>query len=58
VPAGKLALVSSMVLDAARDQKHPSLPLLLAPDTGATAVRDKGQVVAVTRLVSADWLQD
>jgi hypothetical protein len=41
-------LVSSMVLDA--------LPAgtknVYAPDTGATAIRENGQVVAVTRLVT------
>lgn len=41
-------LVSSMVLDA--------LPLgtlnVYAPDTGATAIRENGQVKAVTRLVA------
>jgi len=41
-------LVSSMVLDA--------LPTgtknVYAPDTGATAIRENGQVVAVTRLVT------
>lgn len=49
------ALVSSMVLDAAKAQNHPLCPQLLAPDTGATAIRDKGQIVAVTRLVGINW---
>lgn len=45
-------LVSSIVLEAAKQTGHPLLPYLLAPDTGPTAVRNEnGQVIAVTRFV-------
>lgn len=50
---GEYAIVSSMVLDAAKAQNHPMLSRLFAPDSGPTAIREKGQVVAVTRLVRA-----
>ena len=46
-------IVSSMVLEAAIAASHPLLKRLVAPDTGATAVRESGQIVAVTRLVIA-----
>lgn len=47
--AGKIYLVSSLVLE--------SLPMeyvdhVFAPDTGATAIRENGQIVAVTRLIA------
>ena len=38
-------IVSGLVLDSYEGPLH-----LVAPDTGATAIRDHGQVVAVTRL--------
>lgn len=42
-----LLIVSSMVLDAAKGRVD-----LIAPDTGATAIRDDaGRIVAVTRFV-------
>jgi len=42
-------IVSAMVLAAV-----PGRPATYAPDTGPTAIRDdKGQIVAVTRLVAA-----
>ena len=41
-------LVSSMVLAAV-----PNRAWTFAPDTGPTAIRENGQVVAVTRLVAA-----
>lgn len=44
-------IVSSMVLEAARDQHHPLLDRMVAPDTGPTAIRERGQVVAVTRII-------
>lgn len=48
-PVGTPCLVSSMVLD-----KIPGREGVFAPDTGSTAIRnEKGQVVAVTRLVAA-----
>lgn len=46
-------LVSSMVLEAARVQGHPLLNRLCAPDTEQTAIREGGQVIAVTQLVVA-----
>lgn len=48
---GEYGIVSSMVINAAKSENHPLYSRLYAPDTGATAIRDKGQVVAVTRLV-------
>lgn len=42
-------IVSSMVLEAAKGTDRAAD--LIAPDTGPTAIRDKGQVVAVTRWV-------
>lgn len=48
----KYRIVSSMVLDAIREQGRVVADLY-APDTGTTAVRnDRGQVEYVTRLVS------
>lgn len=44
-------IVSSMVLDAAKNQEHPLSDRLFAPDTGPTAIREGGQVKAVIRLV-------
>lgn len=49
--AEEFGIVSSMVLDAAKAQNHPLLGRLFAPDTGPTATRENGQIVAVTRLV-------
>lgn len=46
-------LVSSLVLEAAKQQNHPDLGRMYAPDTGPTAIREGGQVKAVTRLVRA-----
>jgi hypothetical protein len=46
-------LVSSLVLEAAKQQNHPDMNRMLAPDTGPTAIREGGQVKAVTRLVRA-----
>ena len=43
---GTYYIVSRLVFDAASWRKD-----LVAPDTGATAIRESGQVVAVTRLV-------
>jgi hypothetical protein len=48
-----LILVSSLVLEAAKSQGHPLLSRMVAPDTGPTAIREAGRVVAVTRLVVA-----
>lgn len=46
---GELCLVSSMVLSACQGRQN-----VFAPDTGPTAIRDdKGNIVAVTRLVQA-----
>jgi hypothetical protein len=46
---GSPCIVSSLVLGAV-----PGRPDTFAPDTGSTAIRnDKGQVIAVTRLVAA-----
>jgi hypothetical protein len=46
---GTPCLVSAMVLAAVPGRAH-----VYAPDSGATAIRDeRGQVVAVTRLVAA-----
>ena len=46
-------IVSSLVLDSYSGPLH-----LVAPDTGATAIRDHGQVVAVTRLRGrSKWLE-
>jgi hypothetical protein len=52
-PFPPFIIVSSMVLDAAIAQGHHLLPYLVAPDTGPTAIREGGQVKAVTRLVRA-----
>ena len=48
--AGTVYLVSSMVLDAMRGTSRVDV---FAPDTGASAIRQNGQVVAVRRLVAA-----
>lgn len=53
VPAKGALIVSSMVLDAAKAQNHPLLARMIAPDTGPTAIREAGQVKAVTRWVVA-----
>lgn len=45
---GTPCLVSALVLSAC-----PGRAGVYAPDTGPTAIRENGQVVAVTRLVSA-----
>lgn len=45
---GTPCLVSAMVLSAV-----PGRPNTFAPDTGGTAIRKDGQIVAVTRLVRA-----
>lgn len=45
---GVLCLVSAMVLSAVAGRKG-----VYAPDSGPTAIRENGQVVAVTRLVAA-----
>lgn len=45
---GVVFLVSSLVLEAAKAAGREDV---VAPDTGATAVRENGQVVAVRRLV-------
>ena len=45
---GTLCLVSAMVLSAVPGRKG-----VFAPDSGATAIREGGQIVAVTRLVEA-----
>lgn len=42
-------LVSSLVLSALGDEWRG---IAFAPDTGETALRDKGQIIAVTRLVT------
>jgi hypothetical protein len=47
-PAGTPCLVSALVLSAC-----PGRAGVYAPDSGPTAVRENGQVVAVTRLVAA-----
>jgi len=52
IPDGAIAIVSSMCLDAMSASKHPDLGIVFAPDTGATAIRENGQVRAVTRLVA------
>lgn len=44
-------IVSSMVLDAAQRTNHYLVGRMCAPDTGPTAIRENGQVKAVTRLV-------
>ena len=49
VPQGEPILVSSMVLDAMRQQGIQMEAY--APDTGPTAIRENGNIVAVTRLV-------
>lgn len=49
--AGDHLIVSSLVLEGAKGCSHPLLGYLLAPDTGATAVRENGQVKAVRRFV-------
>lgn len=41
-------LVSSLVLD-----RIPGRAGVFAPDTGPTAIRENGQIVAVTRLIAA-----
>lgn len=46
---GDGVLVSAMVLAALRDDSEG----VYAPDTGATAIRENGQVVAVTQLIAA-----
>lgn len=51
--AGVTALVSSMVLDALAATADPRAAVCYAPDSGPTAIRRDGQVVAVTRLVTA-----
>jgi hypothetical protein len=45
---GALCIVSAMVLQAVPGRKG-----VYAPDSGPTAIRENGQVVAVTRLVAA-----
>lgn len=45
---GTPCLVSALVLSAV-----PGRPNTFAPDSGPTAIRENGQVVAVTRLVAA-----
>lgn len=45
---GTVCLVSAMVLSAVPGRKG-----VFAPDSGPTAIRENGQVVAVTRLVAA-----
>lgn len=52
-PTTGYLLVSSMVLEAAKAQLHPQLSQMVAPDTGPTAIREGGQVKAVTRLIIA-----
>jgi hypothetical protein len=47
-PEGTPCLVSALVLSAC-----PRRAGVYAPDSGPTAVRENGQVVAVTRLVAA-----
>lgn len=49
LPAQEPVLVSSMVLGALPQGTRN----VFAPDTGATAIRENGQVVAATRLVAA-----
>ena len=44
-------LVSGMVLDALSNRPELS-GVVFAPDSGATAIRENGQIVAVTRLVT------
>ena len=46
---GEACLVSAMVLSAL----VPGTKGVFAPDSGATAIREGGQVVAVTRLITA-----
>ena len=48
---GQMGIVSSLVLEAAQASGHPYRNRLLVPDTGTTAIREDGQVIAVTRLV-------
>jgi len=45
---GTPCIVSAMVLSAV-----PGRPHTYAPDTGGTAIREDGQIIAVTRLVRA-----
>lgn len=45
---GTVCIVSAMVLSAVPGRKG-----VYAPDSGPTAIRENGQVVAVTRLVAA-----
>lgn len=45
---GTLCIVSAMVLSAVPGRRG-----VYAPDSGPTAIRENGQVVAVTRLVAA-----
>jgi hypothetical protein len=47
-PEGRPCLVSALVLSAC-----PGRQGVYAPDSGPTAIRENGQVVAVTRLVAA-----
>ena len=44
-------IVSSLVLEAAKTTRHHLLGRLLAPDTGPSAIREGGQVVAVRQMV-------
>lgn len=54
LPEGAVLLVSSMVLEAARQSGHPLLDRMAVPDTGPTARRNSsGQVEYVTRLIVA-----
>ncbi len=48
--AGRTLIVSGFVRQALKGR-----PDVVAPDTGPTAIRDNGQVVAVTRFVGAPW---
>ena len=47
-PKGTVCIVSSLILD-----RVPGRAGVFAPDTGPTAIRENGQIVAVTRLVAA-----
>ena len=53
IEEGNIYIVSTLVLDAVQDETDPLAKVLVAPDTGQTAVRDdRGQIVEVKRFIT------
>jgi len=54
IPEDAVLIVSSVVLEAARQARHPLLGRMVVPDTGPTAKRaSDGQIEYVTRFIVA-----